>query len=66
MKVNKKFLCDYRRCVLNDKKEIDHNAISRELDKMRNVGIQKGDDDLENLYFLKLHLDKSWFKKLMV
>ena len=45
--------------IANNKKQIDQNAISIELEKIRKDGIQNGDDDLENLDFLKQYLDSQ-------
>ena len=38
--------------VKNAKKEIDEQAITAELKRLKDDGLQKGDDDLENLDFL--------------
>ena len=76
VKIDKKFLCENKRCVIqpyseaelkkrpkpgeiiaNFTKEIDQEAITTELEKIRNVGIRNGDDDLENLDFIKEYLE---------
>ena len=42
--------------VKNAKKEIDERAVNAELKRIKDDGLQKGDDDLENLDFLNRYL----------
>ena len=45
--------------VKNAKKEIDEQAINAELKRLKEDGLQKGDDDLENLDFLNQYLNSQ-------
>ena len=45
--------------VKNTKKVLDEQAVLAELKRLRNDGLQKGDDDLENLKFLNEYLSSE-------
>ena len=77
--VDKKLLCGGKRCVMqplenktrlwivtNTKREIDEKLINDEIKYQKMFGLEKGDDDLDNLLFLKKYFSRFKEEKFKV